>query len=335
MQKKILIIQTAFPGDAILTLPLIQEIKKTYTNAIISVLCIPSTKIIFEHSKSVDRVVVYDKKEKQKSLKDFLKLIYTLRKERYDIVISPHRSLRSGLIAYFSSSKSRIGFSNSACKYLYNKRIEYISTEHEVKRNLNLLEKDYQKWNNIFPEISIPDKILQNIQKILETHRANDFIAIASGSVWETKKYPVKYWIEVINYLNTIGYTIILLGGDSDKEILKCIEKKDNIISLIGKLSIVESIGILKKARLLIANDSAPTHMGMIAGIPVLTIYCSTVPEFGFYPYNMNSSCVGIKIDCKPCGIHGYKKCPQNHFNCGNKLFSSLIIDKINEILNI
>ena len=51
---------------------------------------------------------------------------------------------------------------------------------------------------------------------------------------------------------------------------------------------------------------------------PVLTIYCSTVPEFGFYPYNKKSSYISFNdLNCKPCGIHGYEKCPIKSFDCG------------------
>ncbi|NUM62813.1 MAG: hypothetical protein HUU44_11840 [Ignavibacteriaceae bacterium] len=65
--KKILVIQTAFPGDVILTLPFIQELKKRRNQYLIDVLCIPSTAEIFNASPSVNSTITLDKKGKQKS----------------------------------------------------------------------------------------------------------------------------------------------------------------------------------------------------------------------------------------------------------------------------
>jgi len=108
----------------------------------------------------------------------------------------------------------------------------------------------------------------------------------------------------------------------------------DNCINLAGKYSIIETIYLLTKCSMLITNDSAPTHFGMAADIPVLTIYCSTVPEFGFSPYNGKSGSVGLNdLACKPCGIHGYEECPLSHFNCGQKLLPENVIEKLNTLL--
>ena len=58
---KTLIIQTAFLGDVVLTLPLIQAIKKNLKSEI-SVLCIPATKNILEGHPDISEIIVYDKK---------------------------------------------------------------------------------------------------------------------------------------------------------------------------------------------------------------------------------------------------------------------------------
>ncbi|MDP2366016.1 MAG: lipopolysaccharide heptosyltransferase II, partial [Ignavibacteria bacterium] len=73
---------------------------------------------------------------------------------------------------------------------------------------------------------------------------------------------------------------------------------------------------------------------GMCAAIKVLTIYCSTVPGFGFYPYSKKSSSVSFDdLKCKPCGIHGYQNCPVKTFDCGTKLLPDFIINKAEEML--
>ena len=101
-----------------------------------------------------------------------------------------------------------------------------------------------------------------------------------------------------------------------------------------GDFSLIYTIELLKNTSLLICNDSAPTHLGMCADIPVLTIYCSTVPQFGFYPYNKKSDFISYdNLFCKPCGIHGFNKCPLDTFDCAKLLLPNLVIEKAEKLL--
>jgi heptosyltransferase-2 len=59
----------------------------------------------------------------------------------------------------------------------------------------------------------------------------------------------------------------------------------------------------------------------------VTAIFCSTVPYFGFGPLSDFSRVVETpeKLDCRPCGLHGYKACPQGHFKCAHTIPVALI----------
>ncbi|RMD49058.1 MAG: glycosyltransferase family 9 protein, partial [Ignavibacteria bacterium] len=160
-------------------------------------------------------------------------------------------------------------------------------------------------------------------------------VAIAPGTVWETKRLPEKYFADIINNIPD-EYTVVIIGGNSDSELSsRIVEMSDkDVINFAGKLSLPESIYLISLCKLLISNDSAPTHMAMAAGTPAFTIYTSTIPEFGFYPYLHNSKYFSFSdLDCKPCGIHGHKKCPTGTFDCAHKLPFGKIIEEINNFL--
>jgi len=336
--EKILVIQTAFPGDAILTLPVIQQLKKRYRNVLIDVICIPSTKIIFEASSHVNSVIELEKKGKHKSLFASYKFSKQLRKNNYDAVYSPHRSLRSALLTLGLNVKETYGFDNSTLKFAYRYTVKYNLSDHEVKRNLSLIGENYsdEGWK-ILPEISVPREIRNKIDLFIKNEiKTKNIIAIAPGSVWQTKVYPAEHYKEIINFLTEDGYTTILIGGETDKDLCEQIKNSfgDKVLNLAGKFSFIETTELLRNVKLLISNDSAPTHLGMCADIPVLTIYCSTVPGFGFYPYNEKSEFISFNnLDCKPCGIHGYRQCPTETFDCGYKLKPAMVIEKIKKLL--
>ncbi len=337
VKKKILIIQTAFLGDAILTLPMIQKLNEKFSGSSLTVLCIPTAKEIFENSPFVDKVIVYDKRGTQKSLLSFIRLIRLIRKNKFYRIYSPHRSCRTSMLVFFSKTKLTFGFDISSCSFIYKTRIKYISAKHEVARNLDLIQYDTsdEKWR-ILPLIDISDSVIKRVDKIIDGLDIKNMVAVAPGSVWKTKIYPQEYFEEVIKYLVDKNYFVILIGGRDDEKLCRTIETKfdSQVKSFAGKLSVLESVVLLKKSSLLISNDSAPTHLGMLADIPTITIYCSTVPQFGFYPYTEKSKSVSLDdLKCKPCGIHGHTECPIKTFDCGMKLLPESIIREVDGFL--
>lgn len=337
-ENRILFIQTAFIGDAILTLPAIQKLKHLYPDSHIDVLCIPSSQEIFEASPFVEDVIVIDKKGKHQSIINTIKFARELKQKKYKKIFSSHRSLRTSLVVLLLGVNESFGFDNSSLAFVYKHLIPYKSDAHEVQRNLDLIgfEYDEKSWR-IKPEIQTDEKIEIKINSFLKSNRLDDnFISIAPGSIWETKKYPKKYFKEIIDYFIDKNFKIILVGSDKDKELCESLMINNKfVINTAGKFSVIESIELLKHAKLLISNDSAPTHMGMAADIKVLTIYCSTVPSFGFYPYNIKSKFISYDdLECKPCGIHGHQKCPINTFDCGNKLEPKIILQYLEGMLN-
>ena len=335
----ILVIQTAFLGDAILTLPMIKVLKEKNSENKLDVLAIPSTEGIFSASPYVDDVIVIDKKVKHKSISGLNNFIKELKKKSYLKIYSPHRSFRSAYIIMRLRAKETFGFDNSSLKYAYKNIVKYKQTDHEVQRNLELIgENTEDKSWKISPEIRIDETEKEKVTNFLSSNKIDaEFIAVAPGSVWETKRYPKEYFGEVIKSLIAKNEKVVLIGGDNDKLLCDeiCYNLNEKVKTLAGKFSFAETIHLLKGAKLLITNDSAPTHMGMCADIPVLTIYCSTVPGFGFYPYNNKSRYLSYdKLDCKPCGIHGYRECPVKSFDCGYKLLPDDILKEVEKMLN-
>jgi heptosyltransferase-2 len=332
---KILVIQTAFPGDAILTLPMIQELKKRNEHSLIDVLCIPSTKEIFDASPAVNSTIVIDKKGVQKTILSFIKFVKKIRYNGYNKVISPHRSIRSALIVWLLGVADSVGFSNSSLPFIYKEVVNYNTSVHEVSRNLSLIRFEAGKDNwKIRPQLFVNESSEKKVKDFLNENELSNFIAIAPGSVWKTKIYPADYYKRVIEYFIDDGYKILLIGGMEDKVLCDNLVGEQNVVNASGSFAFIETAELLRNSRLLICNDSAPTHLGICADIPVLTLYCSTIADFGFYPYNDRSNYLSYdKLDCKPCGIHGYSECPIGTFDCGKLLQPEVVFETAKSLI--
>jgi heptosyltransferase II len=326
--KNILIIQTAFAGDVILTLPVLEEIKFKYPDSKISFLCIPEVANLLENNPFLDEVIIYDKKNSQKGIFAFKKFIKKIKNKNFDLIVSPHRSLRSTLISYFSKVSRTISFDVSALSSLYKERVIYKNNVHEIIRNLSLLAPIGILKNEIItPKLFPSEKDKGVVDKLLKDFKFDDdekFITIAPGSVWLTKAYPDTKYAKVINILNDFAVKIVMIGGEDDFGLcakIKVLCKNLNIYNAAGKLTYLQSVELIRRSKVLLTNDSAPLHLANAVGTKVIAIFGATVPEFGFYPYGKNDvifQTSGLK--CRPCSIHGGNRCPIKTFDCMVKI---------------
>ena len=85
----------------------------------------------------------------------------------------------------------------------------------------------------------------------------------------------------------------------------------------------------------MIANDSAPTHLASALNVPTITLFCSTLPSFGFYP--LADRCIILEPepspDCRPCGVHGRRYCPMKHFQCAYHIAPGRIVEAAKQLL--
>ena len=324
--KKILIVQTAFLGDVILTLPLVQSIKKYSPDSFVSFLCIPSTFGLLENNPNIDEVIIYDKRNEDKGIKKYYELLKKIKEKKFDVIFSPHRSLRSTFISYFSKVPLTISYNKSSFQFLYKKIVEYDKNIHEIQRNLSLLspfgifEKEIIK-----PVLYASDNDKNVVSNFLEGNKIDGkFITVAPGSMWYTKTYPEEKFTKLFDILREFEIKIVLVGGEDDSGLCSKIifsSKNSNAFNSAGKLTPLQSAELIKRSSVLVTNDSAPMHLSNAVGTKVIAIFGATVPEFGFYPYGIHDIIFqtdGLK--CRPCSIHGGNKCPIKTFVCMNKI---------------
>jgi heptosyltransferase-2 len=315
--KNILIIQTAFIGDVILATPVIEKIHKTYPECRIDFLLRKGNEGLLENHPFLRKVLIWDKK--QGKYAQLTALVKTIRAEEYDYVINLQRFMTTGLITVLSGAVQTIGFSKNPLSLFFTKRYPHIignkgNTTHEVDRNLSLLKELTNSSDSVKPKLYPSSADFEKIRT------EGKYITISPTSVWYTKQYPLEKWVKVIDLIQP-DYTIFLLGGKTDAKACEWIQSQSihpHIEVKAGELSFLESAALMKNAEMNYVNDSAPMHLASATDAPVTAIFCSTIPAFGFGPLSTNSRVVETTetLECRPCGLHGYKACPKGHFKC-------------------
>lgn len=315
---KILILQTAYIGDVIVSTPLVREIKKLYPAADVDIITTPLSAEIFQYNPYIRKVIKFDKRN-QKYF-NLLKLIKYLRGRKYECSISIQSSLTSALLLYFSGIARRIGFKRQV---LTTDSVE-IEEKPEIHRSENILKLLTPLSNKEFDhrtELFLSDKERQLATNILEKvdNEQLKLIGIAPGSIRFTKQWPESYYVELLKNLASKNVFAFLIGGPKENKLCqRIINKSGNTktSNLAGELSILESSAVIKKLDLMLTNDSAPLHMANAVKTDVFAFFGPTIRKYGFFPYRKNDKIFEIDLYCRSCSLHGGKKCPEGHFKC-------------------
>jgi heptosyltransferase-2 len=321
--KNILIIQTAFIGDVILATPLISALHQKYPDAEISMLVRKGNETLVQFHPHLKEVLFWDKSSNKYA--NLFRLIGKVKSRKYDWVINIQRFGASGLLTFLSGAKQKTGFDKNPFSFCYTikKKHQIGNGTHEIQRNLSLIEENPQL---VRPEIFIPEKD----RKVAEQYIKVPYVCMAPASVWFTKQFPLQGWVDLCDAL-PLDQTIYLLGAPADNALAQEIIKKtahEKVISLCGQLNLLQSAALMAQASMNYVNDSAPMHLASAMNAPVKAIFCSTVPEFGFGPVSDSSKIIetNLKLSCRPCGLHGYKACPEGHFKCANSITTEQLL---------
>lgn len=320
--QKICVIQTAFIGDVVLSTSLLESLHFQYPNARIDIIVRKGNEALFNNHPFVNNVIVWNKQ--QNKYANWFKVLRQIRSNQYDAIVNVQRYAATGLWTAFSGAKHKIGFDKNPFSFLFTHKVRHQEMQvglHEIDRNLALIkvlnENIILSKPKLYPANSDFEKI-----KVLQQ---NPYICIAPASVWFTKQFPIAQWVRFLSGLEFEG-NIYIIGGPSDvllgDEIIASISStasiKNRIVNLAGHFHFLSSAALQKGAVLNYVNDSAPMHFASAVNAPVVAIYCSTIPDFGYGPLSDKSFVVQTQqhLACKPCGVHGKKTCPLGHFDC-------------------
>lgn len=322
--RRILVIQTAFIGDVILTLPLLQVLKKSFAGSETDLVVVPKAADACANHPSIDEIIVYDKRGKDRGISGLRKLGRILRARNYDLVVVPHRSLRSAILAFMTGASHRIGFNRSAGRFLFTTVVRYRKDRHEVDRNISLLEGvGIRGTGKVLPEVFPTHEDKKKVDQLISgmsLQNTSNIVALAPGTIWNTKRWPKEHFALLAQSLAKEGFEVMLIGGTDDAPLcteIQHLASSVHVYSAAGRLSLLQSAEMIRRCQVLISNDSAPMHLGVAVQTPVIGIFGATIPAFGFAPYGDKDVILETNgLSCRPCSSHGGDRCPIGTFEC-------------------
>lgn len=290
---KILIIKLSSIGDLFHALPAVHNLK-VGLDAEVDWLTHDYYTDLVRCFSDVNRVLPFYRRS---FFRNFSRFSEELRKEEYDLIVDMQGLLKSAIAAVAARGKRRIGpsFYREGTRLFYNEVAGIRNkSRHAVEENMDFVRHfGLNVLSPVFP-VEFPDIKLESRKRK---------IGIVPVSRWETKNWPAKCYIDLIEQLSKLwDGTFYLLGGRGDEEI--CVEiaggQGADVVNMAGESTLVEMGGILKQMDLVISNDSGPVHMAAAAGTRTLVIFGPTDPD-RTGPYGEGHKIVTAGLSCQPC----------------------------------
>ncbi len=327
---KILIIRFSSIGDIVLASPVLRCVKQQLPDSEVHFLTKLSYKIVTAENPYVDKFFYYDDNLEE--------LLVRLKAEKYDHVIDLHNNIRSNQIKRSLKTDTHTIDKLTKQKILLTQlNIDVMPNRHITQRSLDTVLPLGVKDDGGGLDFFIAKKDEVSDTDIPMGHLAG-YIAIVIGATYFTKKFPVHKLIELCS---RIDHPIILLGGKEDIQSGDLIASQDEmkIYNACGKFNIGESADLIKKAKLVVSNDTGMQYIACALKRPVIALWGGTSPDLDVEPYygaNFMShqqrpvyENVVLHLRCQPCSRYGLKKCPLEHFNCMEKIDVDQLVTKV------
>lgn len=160
-----------------------------------------------------------------------------------------------------------------------------------------------------------------------------NWVAVAPGAAWETKRWPAARLAEVAAALKAEGHRIALVGGPMDGELLDVIRAGCQPEVDLSAESLPVLAAALARVKLLIGNDSGLVHVAGAMGRPALALFGPTsVRRWG---PRAPGAALSLGLNCSPCSNHGGRVCPLGHHDCLQKMEVVTVLLRARELLGL
>lgn len=330
LPPKVLVLRFSSIGDIVLTSPVLRCIKQQRPDVALHFLTKEVFAMLLKPNPNVDKIWTFQK--------DISEVVDELKQEKFTHILDLHNNIRSLQVknALRGAQVATVNKLNVRKWLLTTFKINLMPDVSIVERYMDTAKILGVHNDGKGLDYFIPKQFETDNDDIPMSHWAG-YIACVIGGSFGTKKFPVEKWK---TFCEASPYPIILLGGPEDREFGQLIVEENDakVYNACGKFNLHESADLVKRAAVVVSNDTGLMHVAAAFKKPIVSLWGNTVPAFGMFPYyGYNNIKERIapqsyhlkhkKLRCQPCSKIGYEVCPKGHFRCMNELDTELMVN--------
>ena len=241
-----------------------------------------------------------------------------LRREAFDLAVSPHRSLRTALVLAAARIPRRIGFADSRGAFLFHERVPRDRRRHDVERNLALVAPF---GGSAWPAAAARPGAARGggARRDAAAGRPRPAGRARAGiGVGDEALAPGRLRRRAARLPRPGARASSCSARPTSATIAEDVVRRagGGATVLAGRTDLATLVAVIDRLALLVANDSAPMHVACARDVPVVAVFCATTPALGYGPWGPRSAVVEADLACRPCGRHGGRRCPRGTEDC-------------------
>lgn len=333
LPKNWVVIRLSSLGDVVLTTGVIYY-WYTHFNWKFTIITQKNLTPVFENNPAVQNIVALSKE--QLLPKYIVSTALSLAKQyKHYGFIDLHGTVKTRLISLFWK-----GPTYCYSKMNFERRLFLLTKSHLFKKQLNkwTVPQRYSRALKIIPpkpELLAPIILLHrkeedNVKKhfsFLESPEQK-VVAIHPYATHANKAWHPTGWRIIMEKLTSEKIPWFIVGQGSP---LENVSPKNDFTN---KTSIRETVALLKRATVLVTGDSGPMHLATAIKTPVIALFGPTTKDWGFFPSVGENIILEANIPCRPCSLHGDKKCPIQR-KCMEEISPTEVMNAIKKILEL
>jgi heptosyltransferase II len=336
---RVLVVQTSYLGDLVLATPVFAALARHWPDAHVTVLVRPEVASILEGHPDVDEVLILDKHGAHGGVWGTLRLVRTLRRGRFDVALSLHRSTRTGLVLALAEIPLRVGFQQSEVPWLYHRRVRRDPSLHDIDRQLSILDPLGVPHDGAtdLPRLVVGPAARAAADALLAAEGIppeRSFVVVAPGSAWASKQWMPERFAEVAVALAARGETVVFVGTANEAATAQEIhDLAGGGVNLAGRTDAAGLAAIIGRATTVICNDSASVHVTQALAVPLVAIVGPTSEAQGFMPRGPRAVAVRDgTLTCRPLCHFGGDPCPLGTRACLHNVQTAQVLAALDAV---
>jgi ADP-heptose:LPS heptosyltransferase len=331
--RRVLVVKLDHLGDVLLALPAVRRLRDLFPAAEFTMLVGPWARTMVEREPAVDRVLTYDYYQASSALRP--NKLTLAQKERlrawlapydFDVAIDLRRETDTREFIRLSGAKRTVGFANRGeCEWLTAalpcEGVDPLQPPrrhiaHEAIRLVGLLEQltskpDLLQTQPATEDFEIADRVLAEVLPL----GSRLVIGIHPGAGRPIKCWPAESFGQLAGlFTQRLGAAVVVFGGPQDvllaNRVVRHASAGAPVFSVTGRLSLTQFMAAIRRCDLFVGNDSGPTHLAGVAGIPTLGIYSGIANPDQWGPLGPNAAALHLPMLCSPCYLSSPWACP-------------------------
>ena len=303
-------------GDVVFALPLLGDLRAGFPGAELVALGHRQGADVLRHSPDVDAVHAWGALADRFSVGEALR---ALGPGRFDVALTPVRSLRAAWLLVRSGAAVRAGFGGGPERLFLTHAAPVRPFEVIFARRFERLAAALGLPTGAPGRLAVSEDGRERARARLAglgREPGRTLVALHVGGGWPTKRWPVEHCRALASALAGRGAQVLLVGGDADRPRAEEIGHGLPPTSVLDRTgaSVSETLEELALARAAVGVDSGLSHAGVALGIPTVLLFgpndpASVVPA-------PNARLITQPLPCRPCNRAGKRRCPEGHHRC-------------------